>query len=354
MLLTTSGAGSDALACEVPSWVQWMRSAHATEVFLAGLRRKQTLGEGDRVPAAIQARQMRNSYGGREVLRGLDLDVAVGEVFCLLGPNGAGKTTTVEILEGFRSRSGGEVRVLGVDPEGQPAKLRQRVGIVLQECALPGELRVRELIDAYRSYYPTPLPTDQLLSIVELQDQSGQFVRELSGGQQRRVDLALALVGDPDLVFLDEPTTGFDPAARRRTWAAIRNLATLGKTIVLTTHYLEEAQQLSDRVAVIVDGRIVSCDTPDRLADRHRAPSSVTFEIAPVDARHRLPLIDDAKLERDGGRFTISTRDPESQLRTVFAWARRSQVSLSGLAVTPPSLEDIYLKLVGPIGQDVT
>ena len=326
----------------------------ATEVFLAGMRRGRGLREGDGVPVAIEARQVRNSYSGREVLRGLDLEVAVGEVFCLLGPNGAGKTTTVEILEGFRSRSGGDVRVLGVDPEGHPIRLRQRVGVVLQECALPGELRVAELIDAYRSYYPAPLPTDQLLSIVELQDQTGKFIRELSGGQQRRVDLALALAGDPDLVFLDEPTTGFDPAARRRTWAAVRNLASLGKTIVLTTHYLEEAQELADRVAVIIDGRIVSCDTPDRLADRHLAPSRVNFEIAALDARHRPPLIDDAKLDRAGDRFTIATRDPESQLRAVFAWARRSNLALSGLAVTPPSLEDIYLNLVEPIDNEAT
>lgn len=304
--------------------------------------------------AAIEARQVRNSYGGRAVLRGVDLDVAVGEVFCLLGPNGAGKTTTVEILEGFRSRNGGDVRVLGVDPEGQPIRLRRRVGIVLQECALPGELRVAELIDAYRSYYPTPLPTDRLLSIVELQDQSRRFIRELSGGQQRRVDLALALAGDPDLVFLDEPTTGFDPAARRRTWTAIRNLAALGKTVVLTTHYLEEAQELADRVAVIIDGRIVTCDTPDRLANRHLAPSRVSFEIVAVDARHRPPLVDDAKLERAADRFTIATRDPESQLRAVFSWARQSKLALSGLVVTPPSLEDIYLSLVEPIETDAT
>jgi ABC-2 type transport system ATP-binding protein len=235
---------------------------------------------------AIEVSGLRKSYGEREVLHGIDLEVAAGEVFCVLGPNGAGKSTTVEILEGFRSRSGGQVRVLGVDPAGQPEQLRRRIGIVLQQCALPGELRVRELIDAYRSYYPAPLATEQLLAVVELEAEAGRLVRELSGGQQRRVDLALALAGDPDLVFLDEPTTGFDPGARRTTWAAIRNLAALGKTVLLTTHYLEEAQELADRVAVIVDGRVVACGPPGLLGDRHLAPSRVSLDL-PVESPPR-------------------------------------------------------------------
>src|SRR5438270_11375178 len=240
----------------VASWAEWARSAQATEALLAGLRRSSVADRLERTGtmAAIEMHGLRKSYGGRQVLRGLDLAVAGGEVVCLLGPNGAGKTTTVESLQGFRSRTSGDVRVLGFDPDGQPAGLRCRLGIVLQESALPGELRVRELIDAYRSYYPTPLPAERLLDIVGLQDQAGRLIRDLSGGQQRRVDLALALAGDPDLVFLDEPTTGFDPGARRRTWAAIRNLADLGKTVLLTTHYLEEAQELANRVAVVVDG----------------------------------------------------------------------------------------------------
>jgi ABC-2 type transport system ATP-binding protein len=303
---------------------------------------------------AIEVRRLRKSYKGQEVLRGVDLHVALGEVFCLLGPNGAGKTTAVEILEGFRPRSGGDVRVLGFDPDGQPAGLRCRIGIVLQECALPGELRVRELIDAYRSYYPTPLPAERLLSIVELGDEAGKLIRELSGGQRRRVDLALALAGDPDLVFLDEPTTGFDPAARRRTWAAIANLAGLGKTVVLTTHYLEEAQKLADRVAVVVDGRVVACDSPARLADRHLAPSRVSFELEAGETTRAVPLVEGASLAQHDARLTISTGDTEAQLRVLLAWARRHKLRLSGLEVSPPSLEDVYLDLVGPVEEPVS
>jgi ABC-2 type transport system ATP-binding protein len=189
---------------------------------------------------------------------------------------------------------------------------------------------------------------------VELEDQAGRLIRELSGGQQRRVDLALALAGDPDLVFLDEPTTGFDPAARRRTWAAIRNLADLGKTVLLTTHYLEEAQELAHRVAVVVDGRVVACDSPQRLADRHLARSRVSFEVAMPDASRAIPLVEDASFERSGDRLTISTRDPEEQLRVLLAWARRRRLRLSGLEVSPPSLEDVYLGLVGPTAEEAT
>jgi ABC-2 type transport system ATP-binding protein len=296
---------------------------------------------------AIEVVGLRKSYGSREVLRGVDLDVVRGEVFCLLGPNGAGKTTAVEVLEGFRSRDSGEVRVLGSDPQGQPPGLRSCIGIVLQECALPGELRVRELLDAYRSYYSAPLSTERLLSIVELQEQAGALIRELSGGQRRRVDLALALAGDPDLVFLDEPTTGFDPAARRRTWSAIRNLADLGKTVVLTTHYLDEAQMLSDRVAVIIDGQVVACDSPQRLADRHLAPTRVCFELTTEEGRLDVPVVEDASVEYSGDRVKISTRDPETQLRALLAWAPRNRRRLSGLSVSPPTLEDVYLGLVG-------
>jgi ABC-2 type transport system ATP-binding protein len=301
---------------------------------------------------AIEIEGLRKSYGSTEVVRGLDLEVNTGEVVCLLGPNGAGKTTTVEILEGFRSRSGGRVSVLGFDPEGQPDVLRRRVGVVLQECSLPGELKVSELIDAYRNYYPAPLPLPQLLSLVELEEQAGQLVRDLSGGQQRRVDLALALAGDPDLIFLDEPTTGFDPAARRRSWDAVRNLAQLGRTIVLTTHYLEEAQELADRVAVVVDGRVVACDSPDHLADRHMAPTRVTFEL-PVDANEGIPLANGASFERTDRRFVVSTRDPEEQLQALLTWAQHHELKLSGLAVNPPSLEDIYLSLVGGAGDAI-
>jgi ABC-2 type transport system ATP-binding protein len=299
---------------------------------------------------AIEVRGLRKNYGAREVVRGIDLQVESGEVFCILGPNGAGKTTTVEILEGFRSRSGGDVKVLGFDPQGQPAGLRQRIGVVLQECALPGELKVTELLDAYRSYYPSPLSLGNLLAIVELEDQAGELVRNLSGGQQRRVDLALALAGNPDLVFLDEPTTGFDPAARRRSWDAISNLAQLGKTVILTTHYLEEAQELADRVAVVLDGQVVACESPHHLADRHLAPTRVSFELDAEEENQSVPLVEDASLDRAGNQLTISTRDPEDQLRVLLNWAPRHKARISGLAVSPPSLEEVYLALVGPPG----
>ncbi len=304
--------------------------------------------------AVIEVEGLRKHYGARAVLRGIDLEVEAGEVFCILGPNGAGKTTTVEILEGFRSRTAGHVSVLGFDPEGQPRGLRQRIGVVLQECALPGELKVAELLDAYRRYYPSPLSLGTLLTTVELADEAGQLVRNLSGGQQRRVDLALALAGDPDLVFLDEPTTGFDPAARRRSWDAIRNLAGLGKSIVLTTHYLEEAQELADRVAVVLDGQVVACESPHHLADRHLAPTRVSFEVAAEEANQGIPLIEDASLRREGDQVTVSTRDPEAQLRTLLDWTLRHEIRMSGLAVCPPSLEEVYLALVGTPGTEST
>jgi ABC-2 type transport system ATP-binding protein len=309
-------------------------------------------GDLDGGQAAIEVRELRKRYGGREVLRGVELHVEAGEVCCLLGPNGAGKTTAVEILEGFRHRSSGHVRVLGLDPAGQPARLRQRVGVVLQECALPGELKVAELVDGHRSYYRRPLPLRDLLALVGLEDQGAQLVRNLSGGQQRRVDFALALAGDPDLVFLDEPTTGFDPAARRRSWEVVRNLAGLGKTIVLTTHYLDEAQALADRVAVLVDGLVVACDSPHRLADRHRGATRVSFEL-PARVPGAVPLAPGAAYERVGDRCTISTRHPEAQLESLLSWARHSQLSLAGLTVNPPSLEDVYLGLIGSVDQEV-
>ena len=296
--------------------------------------------------SAIVVEGLRKQYGDHEAVRGIDLEVADGQVVCLLGPNGAGKTTTVEILEGYRNRTAGTVRVLGFDPAGQPLALRQRIGIVLQECALPADLRVAELLDAYRDYYPHPRPRDELLDIVELRDEAAKPIKALSGGQQRRLDLALALTGDPDLVFLDEPTTGFDPAARRRCWAAIRNLAALDKTVLLTTHYMDEAQELADRVAVLVDGLIVADDAPHRLAGRHLAATHVSFHLPEGRSGDDLPAVP-GEIVAEGGKVVIATREPDVALYTLLAWARRRHLDLSGLAVAPPTLEDIYLELAG-------
>ncbi len=215
---------------------------------------------------AIEIDDLHKAYGDQPVLRGVSLEVRRGEVFGLLGPNGAGKTTTIEILEGYRHPTAGSVRVLGMDPAGHPVQLRERVGIVLQECGFPAHLRVDELLGAWCGFYPHPRPLDELLDLVELRPERARLVRKLSGGQRRRLDFALALAGDPDLVFLDEPTTGFDPEARRRCWQAIDNLRALGKTIVLTTHYLDEAERLADRVAILCDGRIRASGTQAELA----------------------------------------------------------------------------------------
>src|SRR3954471_13686946 len=214
----------------------------------------------------IEVSDLRKSYGDRQVLRGVDFEVGRGEVVALLGPNGAGKTTTVEILEGYREPTGGFVRVLGLDPSTNPRELRMRTGVVLQECGFPRHVRVAEMLDSWRAYYPAPRPRDELLAVVELDADRSTFVQLLSGGQRRRLDFALALAGYPVLIFLDEPTTGFDPEARRRCWAAIENLRDLGKTIVLTTHYLDEAERLADRVAILCDGRIRAAGTPADLA----------------------------------------------------------------------------------------
>jgi ABC-2 type transport system ATP-binding protein len=218
------------------------------------------------VHPAIEVVGLRKQYGDRTVLRGVDLVVGRGEVFALLGPNGAGKTTAVEILEGFREADAGTVRVLGFDPAAHASELRARTGVVLQECGFPLHLRVAELIEAWRSFYPRPRPLEELLAVVELTGERDAVVRRLSGGQRRRLDFALALAGDPELLFLDEPTTGFDPEARRRCWDVIETLRGLGTTILLTTHYLDEAEQLADRVAILQDGCIRACGTAAELA----------------------------------------------------------------------------------------
>src|SRR5205823_655949 len=276
---------------------------------------------------AIEVQGLRKRYGDREVVRGIDLSVEPGELVAILGPNGAGKTTTVEILEGLTARTDGQVSVLDHDPGRAEAAFRERIGVVLQQGGVETMLTCREVIDLHRSFYRRSRPTSDLLALVGLAAQADERVGRLSGGQQRRVDMALALAGDPDLVFLDEPTTGFDPAARHQAWDAIAGLRTLGKTIVLTTHYLEEAEALADRIIVLADGVIVAEGSPGQLGNRHEAPSRISFAgigVAPDD----LPV--DVVL--DNGRWTIVTTEPTRILHVLTAWALEREIELAGLS----------------------
>ena len=297
---------------------------------------------------AVQVRDLRKSYGSTEVLRGVDFDVSYGEVFCLVGPNGAGKTTTLEILEGFRPPTSGTVRVLGLDPAAQAAKLRERTGMVLQECGFPRQARVAELIDTWRSYYANPRPLGELLDVVELTEVRNTQVRKLSGGQRRRLDFALALAGDPDLVFLDEPTTGFDPEARRRCWAAIENLRRLGTTILLTTHYLDEAEQLADRIAILRTGRIELAGTTHEVAARAGLATRISFITPSALRRGQVDLPAGIHLAVRGPLSVCHTDNAALTLRQLLDWALENRLGdLDGLAVTAPSLEDTYLQLTG-------
>jgi ABC-2 type transport system ATP-binding protein len=271
---------------------------------------------------AIQVTGLSKAYGSQAALRGVDFTVARGEVFGLLGPNGAGKTTCVEVLEGYRERDSGEVLVLGQDPGARD--LRARVGIVLQSCGTYPHLTVRETITHFAGLYPHPRPVDEVLALAGLNDCADRRARTLSGGQARRLDFALALAGDPELIFLDEPTTGFDPAARRAAWDVIRTLKALGKTVVLTTHYLDEAQALADRVAILQDGQILAEGAPDQLGA----------------ARYRV-----AWRGADGTLEERFTEDPTALLATLTASALERGERLEDLSVTRPSLEDVYLEL---------
>ena len=295
--------------------------------------------------AAIEVRSLRKSYDAVEVLRGLDLVVERGEVFALLGPNGAGKTTAVEILEGHRKRDGGEVHVLGVDPEHVDASFRERVGIVLQTPGVEPYLTVEESIEQYRGYYSSPRPLDEILDVVGLREQRGMRVRRLSGGQQRRLDVALGLAGDPELLFLDEPTTGFDPSARRQAWEMVRSLRALGTTVLLTTHYMDEAEYLADRVAMIVQGEVVALGTPAELTDR-MGGATISFRVAEPDAGRLVALLEGIDgAERDGQSAHVRSADPTVDLNTITGRAMAADVTLQDLSVERPSLEDAYLWL---------
>jgi ABC-2 type transport system ATP-binding protein len=276
--------------------------------------------------SAISVRGLRKSYGPLEAVRGVDFDIEEGEVFGLLGPNGAGKTTTVEILEGYRHRDAGDVSVLGHDPERPGRDFRERIGVVLQQAQLWPTLTVRETHAVFAGYYERARDVDEVIDLVGLSEKRDARVKTLSGGQKRRLDLGVALVGDPDLVFLDEPTTGFDPAARRAAWEMIRSLRSLGKTVLLTTHYLDEAEQLADRVAVLREGHIVRIGTPREL-------TSGDHEVA---IRYR----------RDGEDVLLRTSEPTRVLHEITSDALARGEELERLEVRRPTLEDVYLALV--------
>lgn len=283
------------------------------------------------------------AYSLHEAVRGIDLAVRRGEVFALLGPNGAGKTTTVEILEGHRNRTGGTVEVLGHDPALHDRAYKERIGIVLQSTGIDRYLTVGEAVDMFRGYYPHPRPQAEVLALVGLEAQRDERVRRLSGGQQRRLDVAIGLAGDPDLLFLDEPTTGFDPAARRQAWEMIRNLRSTGTTVFLTTHYLDEAEQLADRVAIIAGGRIIAEGSPQALA---AGQTRTVIQFRMPAALGVLPVPPEVAEVAEDGRVRIETAEPTRTLLALTRWADDAGVELPGLTVSRATLEDIYLQLV--------
>ncbi len=310
----------------------------------------------------IEVHHLAKTYGTFTAVHDVSFTVERGEVLCLLGPNGAGKTTTTEILEGYRQRTGGEVSVLGFDPGRQARAFRARIGIVLQACGVQEDLTVGEVLDLYGSYAPRRLPTAEVIRLVELEAKADDRVGRLSGGQRRRLDVGLALVGDPELIFLDEPTTGLDPAARRASWSMFRSLADLGKTVLLTTHFMDEAQALADRIMVVAGGRVIAEGTAETLGGRNRhtvIEATVPAALAP----HQLPAFPGAGagaglpgpsgaateagagVELAGGRLRITTADGVAATHALTSWALAAGVPLTDLSVAQPSLEDIYLAL---------
>jgi ABC-2 type transport system ATP-binding protein len=295
--------------------------------------------------AVITVRGLRKRYGDMEAVAGIDLDVGRGEIFAFLGPNGAGKTTTVEILEGFRTRTDGDVLVLGVDPQHAGSAWRNRVGAVLQESSAEPGLTVRECLELYAGYYDAPRAIDETIALVGLRGKEDTLGDRLSGGQRRRLDVALALIGDPELIFLDEPTTGFDPSARRAAWDVIDGLRELGKTVFLTTHYMDEAENLADRIAVISGGRIVAEGTPETLGGRERMAAHIAFTlpdaVSPTDLPLPATVVD--------GRARVESARPLADVKTLADWALARGVDLPDLDVRRPSLEDVYLQLTGAV-----
>jgi len=301
-------------------------------------------GEKAATDGAVAVEGLDKSYGTAQAVRGVGFTVRHGEIFALLGPNGAGKTTAMEILEGFRTRDAGRVDVLGLDPGDRATvrALRERIGLVLQDIAVEPYLTVRETIARNAGYYPAPRDVDEVIGLVGLADLKRKKVRRLSGGQKRRLDLALGMIGNPSLLFLDEPTTGFDPNARRGAWQLVRTLRDAGTTILLTTHYMEEAQELADRVAVIVGGRIVDEGTPATLGGRDTARARIRFELPPGCSLADLPV---AAVPGEDGLVTAESAEPTGTLHQLTDWALRHRTVLAQLAVDRPSLEDVYLRL---------
>jgi len=295
--------------------------------------------------AAISVSGLRKSYGEHEAVRGIEFEVAAGEVFGFLGPNGAGKTTTIEILEGYRERDGGEVSVLGVDPAAPSRAWRNRVGLVLQECELDPLWTVEEAISLFACFYEKPRPVAETIELVGLGDKRDARIGSLSGGQKRRADVAIGIVGDPDLIFLDEPTTGFDPTARRDAWNMIEGLKALGKTVFLTTHYMDEAQHLADRVAILREGRIVAQGRTEELGENLGRRTVIGFTLngglTVEDVRSRFS----GGVELAGNQVTIETPEPQSDLYELLNLARERGVTLDELEVRRPNLEDIFLDL---------
>jgi len=300
----------------------------------------------DDADAVISVRGLRKSYGHLDAVAGIDLAVSRGEIFAFLGPNGAGKTTTVEILEGFRERSAGEVAVLGVDPAHATGAWRDRVGVVLQESQPEPGLTVRECLQLFAGYYSAPRDIAETITLVGLDEKADAFAEQLSGGQRRRLDVALALVGDPELIFLDEPTTGFDPSARRAAWGVIAGLRDLGKTVFLTTHYMDEAENLADRIAVIAGGRIVAEGTPATLGGRQRMAATLRFTLPDGFDAEGLPDTLRPLVRAGANRLIVlDTRQPVRDVKTLADWALDRGLDLPDLDLRRPSLEDVYLEL---------
>ena len=295
--------------------------------------------------AVIEVADLTKSYGDVHALQGISFTVDRGECIAVLGPNGAGKTTAVEILEGYRTRDSGTVSVLGADPAHGGSEFRQRIGIVLQECAVEPYLTVTEVLTMHAGYYLHPLGVGDVIDIVGLHDKATARVKSLSGGQKRRLDVALGLIPDPELLFLDEPTTGFDPTARRQAWEMIKSLSALGKTVLLTTHYMDEAQALADRVIVISSGRIVAEGPPESLGGRAEADAQIRFALPPGVSIENLPL---AARDLGDGVVLVTSSTPTAALRVLTTWAGDHGGELAQLSVTRPSLDDVYVALTAP------